>query len=646
MGKNAIGARRTMLLTLAILVGLCLLAVIGMVQIDRIANLHTLNIEHLQAVADLEQELQRLRPGRAALDPARLRASIEQIRRQPVACLDSMGIIERLELSILGSPVLLDLCRKYIRLADEALAALNGYQDGAIDRDAVLITLARASAGFRAHSQAFLDPVRAFIDRLRAAIVYGMIIVTLLGASVILYAQRLMARTVDQLEKSHRSLLESEARNSQLALYDSLTGLPNRNLFMDRLGQAIVAAKRGERIMALLYVDLDNFKQINDTLGHEAGDELLREMARRMLAMLRGTDTVARLGGDEFAIILNHIAHKDDAKLVAQRVLEAAAKPIRIREVEHVVGASIGITCSPQDGTDGSQLLKNADMAMYEAKSAGRNDFRFYSQATDERTRLRTRNQSLLRSAPANGELRLHFQPIVDLQSGDTIGAEALLRWQHPDDGLVYPDSFIDIAEESGSIVEIGDWVLNDALAQCRRWQAAKPEFSIAVNVSVRQLRNASFVDRLAAQIESHGLAAASLHLEITESLFLTGDDLALSSLHMLGELGVVLNIDDFGAGYSSFSYLRQLPFRVLKIDRSFIRGVPDNRDACAVAAAILNMSQSLGLKVIAEGVESERHLGFLVELGCPFAQGYLFAKPMSAERFDPLRSYPLRASA
>lgn len=643
---NSIGARRTMLLTLTILAGLSVLAVTGMVQITRITNLHALNTVHLEAVAVLERQLRDLRANGATLDTTRLRDSIEHIRRQPVACLDSMQVLERVELALLGDPAVLDLCRQDIALADEALSVLTRYQVGAIDQAETLTALEHAAAGFSAHSRAFLDPVSSFTDRLRAAVLYGMVIVTLLGAAIILYAQRMMARALHQLEKSHRSLLESEERNRQLALYDSLTGLPNRNLFMDRLGQAIAAATRGERIMALLYVDLDNFKQINDTLGHDAGDELLKVMAQRLLGLLRGTDTVSRLGGDEFAIILNQIAHKDDAVLVARRVLEAAAKPINTQGVEHVAGASIGITWCPHDGTDGSQLLKNADMAMYEAKSAGRNDYRFYSQAADEHARLRMRNEALLRSAPESGQLRLHFQPIVDLQSGRTVGAEALLRWQHPDDGLVYPDSFIGIAEESGSIIDIGDWVLDAALAQCRRWQTATPDFSIAVNVSVRQLRNASFVDRLAAQLELHGLAASALHLEITESLFLTGDDLALSSLHMLGELGVVLNIDDFGTGYSSFGYLRQLPFQVLKIDRSFIRGVPDNRDASAVASAILGMAQSLGLKVVAEGVESERHLGFLLELGCPYGQGYLFAKPMPAEQFDPSSIYPLNAAA
>lgn len=633
--------RRRLYGIVAIIGVLCALAATGFVQLAKVARFHELNALHLQATHALSEQL-------GANDVAHelnlqaLRAALERVRAQPLHCLREVGPFERIEIHWLGGASLLHLCERDLALAEQTLAAVAAQQAGTLDQAALRRQLTAAATNFRANSDAFVAPVAAFGQRLARMVLYGMLVFTTVAIVAVLGIVHQVRLTIAQLQAANLSLAQSEGRNRQLALYDSLTGLPNRSLFLDRVHQAIAFTRRSNTSLALMFVDLDRFKDINDSRGHGAGDQLLKAISERLQSVVRSSDTVARLGGDEFAVIVGQVADRNDPVLVALRTLEAVAKPMQIDGVEHQISASIGITLCPQDGEDADTLLKNADLAMYETKAAGRNGYRFYSQQTDETARSRLRTEQFLRAAIAGKQLLLHFHPIVDLTNGQTVGAEALLRWNHPEDGLTFPDSFIALAEETGLIVDIGYWVLDTALAQCQTWRAQQPAFTMAVNVSVRQLRDPQFVDQVAALLAKYAVPAAALHVEITESLFLAGEDLALSTLHMLGELGVSLSIDDFGTGYSSFGYLRQLPFRILKIDRSFIRGVPGNPDDAAITSAILSMAQSLGLSVVAEGIEFDAHMAFLRGQACPFGQGYLFSLPLPAAQFDPGAHYPL----
>ncbi|PKM08924.1 MAG: histidine kinase [Gammaproteobacteria bacterium HGW-Gammaproteobacteria-4] len=632
--------RRRLFAIVAIIAVLALLAVTGFVQLAKVARFHELNALHMQATHGLIRQLDAA--DGALPEPALLRASIEQIRAQPLACLRESGVFERLEITLLGGDALLRLCENDLALADRTLAQIDAYQGGALDDSGLIAQIAIAARSFGEHSDAFIAPVAALGKRLVRIVLVGSAVATVLALVAVLGIIRRARENIAQLQAANLSLAQSEGRNRQLALYDSLTGLPNRSLFLDRVNQAVAFTRRSNTSLALMFVDLDRFKDINDSRGHGAGDALLKTISERLQSVVRSSDTVARLGGDEFAVIVGQVADRNDPVMVALRTLDAVSKPMQIDGVEHQISASIGITLCPQDGEDAATLLKNADLAMYETKAAGRNGYRFYSLQTDENARSRVRTEQFLRAAVGAGQLLLHYHPIVDLSDGHTVGAEALLRWNHPEDGLVFPDSFITLAEETGLICEIGYWVLDNALAQCKMWRAQQPSFTMAVNVSVRQLRDPEFVDHVANVLAKYDIPAASLHVEITESLFLAGEDLALSTLHMLGELGVSLSIDDFGTGYSSFGYLRQLPFRILKIDRSFIRGVPGNPDDAAIASAILSMAQSLGLSVVAEGIEFDHHMAFLRAQSCPFGQGYLFSLPLPAAQFDPGARYPV----
>lgn len=635
--------RKRLLAIMVTIVAIVVLAVVGVAQMSKVAHFHELNALHLRASEDLRELLLDSAP--AVPEARALHRAIAAVRQQSQSCLDAVGWLERREIRWLGANGLLSLCEDDVAQADHALALVDAYSAGNFGSASLAGQMQRIAHDFSARSNAFIDPVSSIGTQVQRWAMAAMIAIGLIAVAFVVGVVRRINEAVRQMHHTNESLAASELRNRQLALYDSLTGLPNRNLLTDRLDQAISAVQRSHGLMAVMFIDLDRFKNINDSLGHDAGDELLSVVGGRILSVVRDSDTVARLGGDEFAVILSVLNQGADPVIVAQRILDVVSAPVVIRGVESHVSASIGITLYPQDGTDGSILLKNADIAMYEAKSGGRNGYRFYSHGSDESAQLRVRTELHLRRAVAAGQLRLHYQPIIDLASGATTGAEALVRWMHPEDGLVYPDSFIALAEESGLIVDIGVWVLDAALAQCAAWREHNPEFTMAVNVSVRQLRDPALLDHLAELLDRHGIPAANLHVEITESLFLSGDDIALSTLHMLGELGVVLSIDDFGTGYSSFGYLRQLPFRILKIDRSFIRHVPESRDAAAVASAIIGMAGALGLQVVAEGIESERHCRFLQSLACQMGQGYLFSKPVPADQFEPARSYLVEAA-
>jgi len=425
-----------------------------------------------------------------------------------------------------------------------------------------------------------------------------------------------------------------------LAYYDALTGLPNRTLLQDRLSKALAGARRRKDKVALLFLDLDGFKTINDSLGHSVGDLVLQEVAERLKRFAREQDTVARVGGDEFLIVLTAVKDAADAAVAAERLMHAMTVELVIQGRSLSISCSIGIGIFPEHGTDGETLIKNADAAMYCAKESGCNSFRFFSEGMNAEAMERLTLEHGLRLALEKRELFLVYQPQMDIATGKTTGLEALLRWQHPELGLVRPDKFIRIAENSGLIIPIGEWVLRTACSQARKWQdeglLAVP---VAVNVSAVQFRQEDFCELIGRVLWETGLAPQYLEMELTESLLLSNAHVTLSVLQNLRAMGLKLAIDDFGTGYSSLSYLRQFPVSKLKIDRSFIRDVAVNPDDAAITTAIIGMAKSLNLKVIAEGVEDEAQMSFLRARQCDEIQGYYFSKPLVVEKVaDKLR--------
>ncbi|MDP3744303.1 MAG: EAL domain-containing protein [Methylotenera sp.] len=429
----------------------------------------------------------------------------------------------------------------------------------------------------------------------------------------------------------------AEERIQQLAHYDVLTGLPNRVLFSDRLEQSLINAQRNQSNVALLFLDLDRFKQINDTLGHDFGDELLKMVAQRLMSCVREQDTLSRQGGDEFIAILPD-ADMAGAELVAAKMLEAIIQPYLINQHELRISSSIGIAVYPDQAQDAESLIKYADMAMYQAKDNGRNKYLRFDPSMNASSHERLQLENSLRTAVDRQELRLYYQPQINLINGRIVGCEALVRWQHPEFGMISPARFIPLAEETGLIMPISDWVLEEALRQARVWRdAGLPEITVAVNLSALQFRQRILNEQVSALLKKYALPPHILDLELTESILMQGIDSALSMLHELTIMGVGLSIDDFGTGYSSLSYLKRFPIQKLKIDQSFVRDITsDSNDAIMVKTIIL-MAHSLKLHVIAEGVETEAQADFLRASGCEQAQGYLFGRPVPADEFTKL---------
>ena len=440
----------------------------------------------------------------------------------------------------------------------------------------------------------------------------------------------------------------AEERVQSLAYYDALTGLPNRILLHDRLSKALASARRGKHKVALLFFDLDRFKIINDSLGHSVGDLLLQEVAERLKSCAREGDTVARLGGDEFLIVLTHVNDIPGAAVSAERFMDAMTAKFHIQGHSLSIGCSLGISIFPEHGADSETLIKHADAAMYSAKDGGRNNFQFFTADMNAQAVERLTLENGLRLALDKQELFLVYQPQMDIATGKISELEALLRWQHPELGLVPPDKFIRIAENSGLIVPIGEWVLRTACSQARKWQdEGLPAVSIAINVSAVQFRQQGFCELIRRVLRETGLAPHYLELELTESLLLGNADVTLSVLQELKSMGLTLAIDDFGTGYSSFSYLKRFPVSKLKIDRSFVRDVAVNPDDAAITTAIISMAKSLNLKVIAEGVEDEAQMSFLRAHQCDEIQGYYFSIPLAVDKVaEKLRGQAVQALA
>jgi diguanylate cyclase (GGDEF)-like protein/PAS domain S-box-containing protein len=428
----------------------------------------------------------------------------------------------------------------------------------------------------------------------------------------------------------------SEQRIHHVAQHDVLTGLPNRSLLQDRLEQAVAYSGRTSHPVWVMLIDLDRFKFVNDSMGHKAGDVLLVTIAARLRSALRDTDTVARLSGDEFVVILTEHQDEQLSADIVQRLMDSVAQPVMLGNKEFLVTCSIGVAVYPTDGAPADSLIEHADIAMYRAKKLGRNNFQFYTPAMNDEALERVRIETALRSALERNEFVLHYQPQVDLVTGQICGMEALIRWKHPELGMVAPNRFIGVAEETGLIVPIGAWVMRTACAQNRAWQdAGLGKLRVAVNLSARQFGAPNLLADIASVLSDTGLAPDCLEIELTESLFMNDVTLAVDLMHSMKALGVNLSIDDFGTGYSSLSYLSRFPIDVLKIDRSFVADITRDANDAAIVASIIALAHNLKLAVIAEGVETEEQLDYLRSRGCDEMQGYYFSKPLAPFEFE-----------
>lgn len=429
-----------------------------------------------------------------------------------------------------------------------------------------------------------------------------------------------------------------QQRIQHLAYHDALTSLPNRSLLQDRVAQAISRADRGGKRLAVMFIDIDNFKNINDTLGHDVGDELLREVARRLSASVRGHDTIARQGGDEFIVLLEELEGQSGAARAAQKILDALRSAFEVGGTKQHVSGSIGIALYPDDGKDSQTLMKNADTAMFHSKAQGKNTYHFFTSNMNIAVKRRAMLESSLRAAVKDGDFLLHYQPQVDLATGKVVAAEALVRWNNQSGGIVMPGDFIPLAEETGLINEIGEWVMREGCMQARRWQAGgiAPE-RIAINLSARQLGDKGFLGMVKRVLKETGLNPGCLELEITESQVMKQAEGSIQLLNELADMGIHLAVDDFGTGYSSLSYLKRLPISKLKIDQSFVRDITVDPNDTAIVVAIISMARSLDLEIIAEGIETAGQLNLLRAKGCAIGQGYYFSMPLAAEALEPV---------
>lgn len=429
----------------------------------------------------------------------------------------------------------------------------------------------------------------------------------------------------------------AERRIEHLAHHDFLTDLPNRSLLRDRLDVALAQARRHGQLVGALFIDLDRLKVVNDTLGHAAGDEMLREAATRLARCMREGDTVARLGGDEFMVVLPNLADARGAAAAARKILDSLARPTELKGQEVFISASIGVSIFPTDAADAEALIRNADAAMYSAKRHGGDNYQFYTSDLNVQVQERLAIEQGLRVAEQRDELRLLYQPKIDLASGKIVGVEALLRWQHSSLGSISPERFVPIAEETGLILPIGEWVLRSACRQIRAWRDVGIELPVAVNLSACQFRQRNLAATIQRILSETGVPPQCLEIEITESDVMENAESAIATLDELKARGISISVDDFGTGYSSLSYLKRFPLDVLKIDRSFVRDIVVDSDDAAIVEAIIALARSLDIKVVAEGVETPDQMAFLNRSGCNFAQGYLFSPPVEPERISAL---------
>ena len=470
------------------------------------------------------------------------------------------------------------------------------------------------------------------------AILYFIIIliIFILLEKVEIKEESIKNRLKNKIKEATRELREKQDFLDHQAHHDSLTGLPNRVLFNDRLEHSIERAKRNKKAIAVFFLDLDHFKEINDSLGHHIGDDVLISVAKRLVETIRAEDTLSRLGGDEFTIIMEDVKKIENTEILAEKILNALKKPLIVQGHELYITCSIGISIYPEDDLDKNNLLKFADAAMYSAKEEGRSNYKFYSKEMTNASLERIRIESEIRTAIAESELELYYQPQINSVTNELIGLEALIRWNHPEKGFLTPYSFMDIAEKTNLIIDVDNWVMRTGMRQIKKWKKKgyKPG-KLALNLSVRQLMNMNFIEQLTKTMEEEEYSSDCLELEISENNIMNNMKIAVQKLKLLKAKNIEVSIDDFGRGYASLSYLKDLPIDRLKIDKSFIDGVSNDKKDQAIVKAIITLAKSLDLKIIAEGVEEKEQMEFLRENGCEEIQGYFYDKPLSAEELE-----------
>jgi diguanylate cyclase (GGDEF)-like protein len=487
--------------------------------------------------------------------------------------------------------------------------------------------------------------VQGGVDNSLLAMTVSVVACSILGITLLVSVvdARLASRTAGLV----LSLQQANEKLHYLALHDSLTTLPNRVLLEDRVVHAIASAQRSGTLFALMFLDLDRFKIINDSLGHSYGDKLLQAVARRLVDALRAEDTIARIGGDEFVILLQDITQPEAAGGIAEKILSVLSDPFCIEGQDQYMSTSIGISLYPNDGQDLRTLMAHADSAMYHAKKIGRSTYQFFSKEMNALASVRLENEKNLRHAIENNEFELHFQPRIHVQTGEIVAMEALVRWRHPQKGMIPPDQFIPLAEDMGLIIPLGAWVLMTACQQNKQWQdAGLPHLRVAVNLSAVQFRQNNLAEFITQVLEDSGLDASYLELEVTESVVMHDAEKATSILEQLHAKGIHLSIDDFGTGYSSLSYLKRFPLDTLKIDRSFVRDISTDANDAVIVKSVIALAHSLKLRVIAEGVETERQLAFLSDLHCDEYQGYFHSRPLPVPEFQQLLERVASATA
>lgn len=502
---------------------------------------------------------------------------------------------------------------------------------------AIMLTVVALISGASYFEYRLFEPAPLGIGRW--LIVSSMLLVS--GATIA-WLMHEMSSMQQSLQAEAKRLRCSQAKLTHLVGHDALTGLSNRKAFNSHVEQMLAEARERQQTLALLYMDMDNFKTINDSLGHAAGDELIRSVAWRLKQAVRDADTLSRQGGDEFVMVLSNIEDVQTAITIARRMQEVVAQPFEVGSKQLLTSLSVGIALFPADGHDADTLVRKSEMAMFEAKKAGRNTHFVHQEDMSSDSHERLNIEQALRQAIAHDELELHYQPIIALNGGRLVGAEALLRWQHPEHGLLAPDRFMDVAEQSGLIVEIGEWVLNQACREAVRWQQeGLQQLTVSVNLSAVQVRRNNLESMVATALADSALAPALLELELTESMLLEKSEEFLQLLRNLKQMGVTLAIDDFGTGYSNLSYLQRFQVDRLKVDKSFVSNLSSSDQNLAIVTAVIQMAHSLKLEVTAEGIEHKLVQRILTSLGCDHAQGYLFSRPLEQDSFlDYARSY------
>ena len=629
--------RLQLMLVITVLFGLS--SMFSIIQLSKATQFHHLNFLYITNVSGLQEEL--INYPKIPLNTKIIIKKLENVKKLPVECLSLMNGLDRFIMKLIGADIIVSICEKDKLLAEELLEELYDYSAPTITDQILIESLIYSIDVFNRNSEQLEGPVEtmgAFTIRLAFWLIIPFsIFVTFFS----IYIFRKIKIKTARLHNAIAALEKSEEEKERLAYFDSLTKLPNRNLFTEMLGHEIHQVKRYNKSFALLYIDLDRFKFINDTLGHDAGDDLLIQVSTRLKKCTRESDTLARFGGDEFLLILSGPNSDKHAKIVADKIIQTLSRPFILDEHEMYISASVGISFCPKNGLDSSILLKRADIAMYEAKANGKNQYHAYEEdSINHKTDHRLTLEKDLRRSIENNELLVHYQPVINLDNRNTVGVEALLRWKHSNKGIITPIDFIPIAEETGMIKDIGEWVIKQACKQCKEWRSTTNRFGfhIAVNVSAYQLTDDKLPRFIDDTLSYYSLPPDALDIEITENIHYAENKKIGNNINKLNEIGVRLLLDDFGTGYSSLSTLHGLPFDIIKIDQSFMDiHHPRKR---IMTQTIIDMAKNFGMQTIAEGVEDQDAVDFLRKHGCNYVQGFYFQRPVPAEDLDITKNY------